>query len=158
MFIFVVLLLMLVCPIASICADQFVLHSSAPIMLLVGKWFVFWVGGIRLGTAGLRQFFQPRFTAEKIFGMTGNDPLPFIRELGAANIATGTVCVLSVYKPAFVFPMAIVVAIFAGLAGIRHLIDRNRMRTRNVVMVTDILVSLVLIAYVGRVVFGSAAR
>jgi hypothetical protein len=157
-FIAIVLFLMFVCPIASICADRFVLHSSLPIMLLVGKWFVFWVGGIRLGAAGLRQFFQPRFTAEKIFGITANEPLPFIRELGAANIATGVAGVLSLYKPAFVFPMAIVAAIFFGLAGARHLTDSTRTQIQNVVMITDIVVSLVLIAYVGSVLLGSAGR
>jgi len=157
-FISIILVLMFVCPIVSVCADRFIFHSSALIMLLVGKWFVFWVGGVRLFGAGLRQLSTPRFTAEKIFGITGNGSLSFIRELGTANIATGTVCVLSLYKPAFVFPMAIVAAIFFGLAGARHVTDAHRTQTQNVVMVTDILVSLVLISYVGSVVFGSAVH
>jgi hypothetical protein len=31
---------------------------------------VFWGAGVRLLIAGLMQFFRPRFTAERIFGMT----------------------------------------------------------------------------------------
>ena len=158
MFVSSVLLLMVVCPVLSLCAEHFIFHSSAPMMLLVGKWFVFW-SGVRLCGAGLRQFFQPQFTAEKIFGMASSgEPLPFIRELGIANIATGTVGVLSLFKPTFVFPMAITAAIFYGLAGTRHLTDAHRTQKQNIVMMTDIFVALVLIVFVGSVVFGSAVR
>jgi hypothetical protein len=102
-----VLLLMLILPAASIYAGHSYLQSSAPLMELVGKWFVFWSAGVRLLLAGLSQFFRPRFTSEGIFGMESDDPLPFVQELGAANFATGFVGVASLAKPSFVLPVAI---------------------------------------------------
>jgi hypothetical protein len=49
--------------------------------------------------AGLRQFFQPRFTAEEIFDLRGDDRLPLAREPGVANLATGAVGIASLAKP-----------------------------------------------------------
>jgi len=89
MYFLIVLLFMLVLPVGSIYLEHSYLHSATPLMLLIGKWFVFWSAGVRLFLAGLRQFFQPRFTAEEIFGIKSDDALPFVRELGAANFATG---------------------------------------------------------------------
>jgi len=116
MYLISVILLMVVLPITSIALDHFVFQQSIPVFLLVGKWFVFWVAGVRLFLAGLRQFFQPRFTLEKLFGLTSDDALPFVRELGAANLATGTAGLLSLVKPNFVAPVTIVAAIFYGIA------------------------------------------
>ena len=76
MYLLIVLLLMLVLPTGSIYVEHSYPHSSAPTMLLVGKWFVFWSAGVRLFLAGLRQFFQPRFTADQIFGIKSDDALP----------------------------------------------------------------------------------
>ena len=44
--------LMAVLPIGSIGAEHLYFHRPEPIMLLVGKWFVFWGAGIRLFLAG----------------------------------------------------------------------------------------------------------
>ena len=62
MYLLIVLLLMFVLPSGSIYLEHSYLHSAAPLMLLAGKWFVFWSAGVRLVMAGLRQYFQPRFT------------------------------------------------------------------------------------------------
>jgi hypothetical protein len=140
---------MVVLPVISIGAEHFFFRSSAPLLFLVGKWFVFWGAGVRLFLAGLKQFFQPRFTAEKIFGITGDDPLPFVRELGVANFATGTVGILSLLRPTFVLPVAITGAVFYGIAGIRHATDKNRNPNQNLAMITDLLVSVVFVAYIG---------
>lgn len=80
MYLVSILLLMLVFPAASILAEHFYFQSAAPLIDLFGKWFVFWGAGVRLLTAGLVQFFRPRFTAERIFGMTSDDPLPSRQE------------------------------------------------------------------------------
>ena len=88
---------MLVLPVGAIGVDYF--HTSAPPMLLAGKWFVFWSAGVRLSLAGSRQFFQPRFTAQEIFHIKGEDALPLVRELGVANFATGVVGIASLAKP-----------------------------------------------------------
>jgi hypothetical protein len=148
-----VLLLMLVLPAFCICTEHFFFHSSEPLMLLIGKWFTFWAAGARLFLAGIKQFFQPRFTAEKIFGITSHDALPFVRELGVANFATGTVGLLSLVKPTFILPIAIAAALFYGIAGIRHATDKSRNPNQNLAMITDLLASMIFIAYISFVVF-----
>ncbi len=147
-----VVLLMAVLPLASIGVDRF--FHGLPLMPLVGKWFVFWGAGVRLVLAGLRQFFQPRFTAEKIFNIRGNDALPVIRELGVANFATGVAGMASLAEPSFILPVAVTAAIFYGIAGIRHLADGGRTANENIAMASDILVALVFAAYVASVWLG----
>jgi hypothetical protein len=135
-------------PIFSIGNEHYIHHSPAPLMFLVGKWFVFWCGGIRLSFSGFWQFFQPRFTVEKIFGIRSDDPLPFVRELGIANFATGTVGDLSIVQSSFILPVAIIAALFFGIAGIRHVTDKHKNLKQNMATVTDLFVSLVLIGYI----------
>jgi hypothetical protein len=140
---------MVILPILSISEEHFYLHSALPMMSLVGKWFVFWGAGIRLFFAGLRQLFQPRFTAEQILGIRSEDSLLFVRELGAANLGTGIVGMASLAKPSFVLPAAVAAAVFFGIAGIRHATDRCRTRNQNIGMISDLFVSLVLVTYIG---------
>jgi hypothetical protein len=148
-----VVLLMAVLPLASIGGER--IFHGLPLMPLVGKWFVFWGAGVRLVLAGVRQFFQPRFTAEKIFNIRGNDALPVIRELGVANFATGVAGMASLGKPSFILPVAITAAIFYGIAGIRHLADGGRTANENIAMISDLLVALVFAAYVVFVALGT---
>jgi len=143
-----VLLLMLVLPLGSIAAEYTVYHSDLPLMLLIGKWFVFWSAGVRLFVAGLRQVIQPRFTSEVIFGIKGDDPLPIVRELGLANFATGLVAILSLVEPQFLLPVAIVAAIFYGGAGVFHVTSAHRNRLENTAMISDLAISAVFAAYV----------
>ena len=148
-----VLLLMLVLPAGSVWVEHSHFHSVAPLMLLVGKWFVFWCAGVRLALAGLRQFFQPRFTSEQIFGIASDDALPIVRELGVANFATGVVGIASLAKPGFVLPVAIAAAIFYGIAGFRHLGDRDRNRNQTIAMASDLFAFVVFAAYAGTMLF-----
>ncbi len=48
MYLVSVLLLLLVFPVGTIYAEHSYLHDAMPLMLLVGKWFVFWGAGARL--------------------------------------------------------------------------------------------------------------
>jgi hypothetical protein len=148
MYLSTILLLMLVLPTGAIFAETFFLHSSAPPMMLIGKWFVFWSAGVRLLIAGLRQFFDPRFTAEQIFGFKGDDALPVVRELGVANFSMGVVGLISLARPSFTLPVAIAAAIFYGVAGVRHLAERDRTGNENIAMVSDLFVFLIFAAYV----------
>ena len=152
MYLLIVLLLMLALPVGSIYVEYSYLHSTAPLILLVGKWFVFWSAGVRLFLAGLRQFFQPRFTAEQILGIKSDDALPLVRELGAANFATGVVGIASLAKPSFTLPVAIAAAIFYGIAGIRHVAGSNRTRNENIAMISDLFVALILALYLAAMV------
>ncbi len=143
---------MVVLPILSIGNEHYLQHASTPLMLLAGKWFVFWSSGIRQASAGLWQFFRPRYTVEGIFGIHSDDPLPFVRELGIDNFAIGAVGILSIVEHSFVLPIAMIAALFFGIAGIRHATDRHRNRKQDLVMATDLFVSLVLVGYIARTV------
>jgi len=143
-----VLLLTVLLPLLSLAVDRFVLHSPLSHTALLGKWFVFWAAGVRLFVAGLRQTSQPQFTAKQIFHMTGDEALPVVRELGIANLATGVAGIISLWRPSFVLPIAIVGAVFYGLAGIYHTRQPRESANENVAMLTDLWVSLVLIAYI----------
>ncbi len=153
MYLATVIFLMAVFPIGSIGVDHFYFHNAAPLTLLVGKWFVFWAAGVRLFAAGLRQYFQPRFTAEEIFHITSADALPLVRELGVANFATGIAGIASLAKPSFVLPVAIIAGIFYGVAGIRHVAEKGKSRNENIAMISDLFVFLVFAAYLGFVAF-----
>src|SRR5271168_2787734 len=126
MYVLIVILLMLVLPVGSIWAEHSYLHGALPLLWLVGKWFVFWSAGVRLLLAGLRQFFQPKFTAEEIFHIQEDAVLPLVRELGVANFAMGIVGMLSLAKPGFVLPVAISAGLFYGLAGAVHAAQLKR--------------------------------
>lgn len=149
-----VLLLMFVLPVGSICAEHAYLHLAAPLIPLVGKWFVFWSAGVRLFLAGARQFLQPRFTSEHILGIKSDESLPIVQELGIANFAMGVVGIASLAKPSFVLPVAIAAAIFYGAAGIRHAAARARTVNGNIAMVSDLFVFLIFAGYVASVEIG----
>ncbi|HET6487778.1 MAG TPA: DUF6790 family protein, partial [Spirochaetia bacterium] len=119
---------------------------AAPV-LVAGKWFVFWAVGARLFLAGLRQVLQPRFTAETILGIKGDAPLHIVQELGFANISIGALGLLSILRGAWVMPAAIAGCLFYGLAGIRHLTQRNRNALENTATVSDLFMFAVLAAY-----------
>jgi len=147
MYFAVVSCLMLAAPVGAIVIEHSFLHSAAPLMSLVGKWFVFWAVGARLSLAGLRQYFDPRFTAEQIFDIQGDEALPMVRELGIANFAAGTVGILSLLRSDFILPSAIAAAIFYGLAGFRHAAQPRRNAKENFAMATDLFAFAVLAAY-----------
>jgi hypothetical protein len=103
MYLPMVVALMLVLPLISIVAQLMLADHSALAALsnlaIVAKWYVFWAVGVRLSLAGLRQIFQPRYTAETILGFTGAESLFFVRELGFANISMGSIGALSLLVP-----------------------------------------------------------
>ena len=109
---------------------------------------------MRLSLAGLRQIFQPRFTAERIFHAKGEEALPFVRELGVANLSKGIAGLAAVFRAYFVLPVAVMAAVFYGIAGVRHATDRVRSKNQNIAMVSDLFVALVYLAYIGSVAVG----
>ncbi|SRR5579862_1107598 len=144
-----VLMLTLVLPLGSAYAEHELVRESLPWMLVVGKWWAFWAGGVRLLIAGARQQVQPRFTSQTIFGIESDDPLPFIRELGMANCAMGVLGITAAFVPAFVLPAAIVTGLYYLQAGIGHVRHGGRNLQRNVAMVSDLTVAAALLGYVG---------
>ena len=148
MYILMIVLLMFVFPVLSILAELFIFHSAASIVLLTGKWFVFWAVGVRLFTAGLRQAVNPQFTAEKILGIKGSESLIVVQELGFANLSMGILGLLSILNSDWVLPAAIVGGLFIGLAGIRHVLSKEKNLLENSAMVSNLFLFGVLLGYV----------
>ena len=146
MYVAVIVLLMFVLPLGSAFAEH-ALSVAAPFMALIGKWFVFWAAGIRLVLAGVRQLFQPEFTAQPIFRIEGADAFPLVREIGAANLALGAVGVASLWRADFILPIALASAIFYAIAGFRHNLETGRSLNETVAMVGDLFVFVMLAAY-----------
>jgi len=142
-----VMLLTLILPLGSVYADQALLHNSLPLMLLIGKWFAFWAGGVRLLVAGIRQQLYPRLTSEGIFGIASDDPLPFVRELGMANVAMGLIGLAAPFIADFILPAAIVSGLYYLQAGIGHIRHGDRNAQRNLAMISDLFVAVMLLGY-----------
>jgi hypothetical protein len=148
MYVVTVVLLLGVLPAGSVFAEQHYWHSTLPLMDLVGKWFTFWAVGVRLGLAGLRQVLQPDFTAREIFNLKGDDALPIVRELGLANIAMGTLGLVSLWLPAVTWPAALVGGLYYGLAGALHVGRGEKTFNERFAMITDLAIFALLAAYV----------
>jgi hypothetical protein len=97
-----------------------------------------------LSLAGLRQIIQPRYTAETILGIKGDESLFFVRELGFANVAMGSVGTASLLVPSWVTPAAMLGAIYYGLAGVNHCFHKDRNALQNVALVSDLFAAAVL--------------
>jgi hypothetical protein len=147
MYVLMVAALMFVFPVVSILIETVFRDDGATLSAGVGKWFVFWAVGVRLLMAGMRQIFQPRYTAQAILGIPGEDSLLLVRELGFATTAIGCVGAGSIFAPGWVVPTAIAGAIFYGLAGINHATHEKRNRLQNTAMVSDLFVAVVLMIY-----------
>jgi hypothetical protein len=144
----IVIALMLALPLISIVA-QIILSDhgalqGAQYLVVVAKWYVFWAVGARLSLAGLRQIIQPRYTAETILGLKGADSLFVVRELGFANVSMGSVGLASLGSPSWVTPVAMLGAIYYGLAGINHCFHKGRNKLQNVALVSDLFAAVVL--------------
>ena len=144
----IVVVLNVVLPVVSIIVESFLAPGATPLMLLVGKWFVFWAAGEQQPHAGLKQVSQPGFTAHEIFRMKTDEALPIVRELGFANIAVGLLGVASIWATSFVLPVAIAGAIFYGAAGVQHVMQKGKSGNETLAMATDLLAFVVLAAYV----------
>lgn len=142
-----VLLLMVIMPVISILSDVFG-NGSLFSMALAGKWFIFWAVGVRLFTAGLKQAFQPQFTAQNIFHITDEKSYPVIRELGYANICFGTVGILSLFFPEWRIVSAFASGIFYGIAGANHIVKKPASANEAIALVTDLFLFVFLVVYV----------
>ena len=151
-----VLLLGFLLPAASAWAEHSYAHGAAPLFDLAGKWLVFWATGVRLTIAGIRQQARPRLTSQGIFGIASDDPLPFVRELGVANLAAGIVGLCVVWRPDFILPAALSSAVFYFLAGIWHATHKNRGFNQSVALYSDLLLGLFFAAYTGLTIAANA--
>ena len=147
MYIAIVVLLTVVLPLALAIVDRFVMHAPSGFLVLLAFWMAFWAGGVRLLMAGLRQTLRPELTTQQIFGIKGQEVLPVMREVGFANLAMGTLGVLSVLDRSLLVPAALVSGLYYGFAGLGHLFQGGLNLKRRVAMLTDLWVFAVLAVY-----------
>jgi hypothetical protein len=145
--------LMVVLPIVSIGAE-WLQTPGADIVVLIGKWFVFWAVGVRLLTAGLKQMLQPAFTAKGIFHIEDPKAFTLVIELGISNLAIGVLGVLSLYFAGWTLPAAVYGIIFYGIAAFRHLRTPNRTATETLATWSDLWAAVVLAVFVVGTVVG----
>ena len=143
MHLIVVLLTMVVLPIGSVAWDH--LAGGGALLLLTGKWFLFWAAGVRLAIAGVRQIARPELTATGIFGVTDRNAFPLAQELGFWNLTIGLLCVASLGQPAWRVPLALGAGGFYLLAGIKHVASTRRSPEANTAMLSDLWAAAILL-------------
>jgi len=134
--------------VGSVIVERFGFGADTRLLLLAGKWFVFWAVGVRLFTAGMRQISRPQFTAEEILGIHNPDALILVRELGFANLSMGLVGLLSLVFTSWVIPGAVAGGLFIGIAGINHVTRPNKNRLELLVTWSNIFVFVILALFV----------
>lgn len=148
MYVASIIVLLFVLPALSVVVDALWLGGSADLVQLVGKWFAFWAVGVRLFVAGVRQVVQPQFTAREIFAVQDPGALPIVREVGFGNLSVGALGVLTLLKPDFLVPAAIVGGLYYGLAGLGHVVRGHRNLAGQAALVTDLFAFVVLAVFV----------
>lgn len=148
MYLAAIVLLMLVLPAGCVIGQIVWSGGAADVMLLIGKWFVFWMVGVRLFIAGVRQVAQPQFTAESIFAINDRAAFAIVREVGFANLATGTLGLASLAVPAWLVPAAIVGGLYYGLAAVGHAFRRSRNFSEQVALISDVFAFVILAVFV----------
>jgi len=147
MYLVSIILLLFVLPAACVVVDlQWI--GGADLLLLIGKWFVFWAVGVRLFIAGLRQVVQPQFTSESIFESKDRAAFAIVREVGFGNLSMGTLGLASLAKSGFLVPAAIVGGLYYGLAGAGHLLRGGRTFMGQTAMISDLSMFVVLAVFV----------
>ncbi len=152
MYLVSVILLLFVLPTACVAVEALWV-GGADLLLLIGKWFVFWAVGVRLFMAGLRQVVQPQFTSESIFEIKDRAAFAIVREVGFGNLSMGTLGLASLAISGFLVPAAIVGGLYYGLAGVGHLLRGGRNFNGQTAMVSDLLMFVVLAVFVASRVF-----
>jgi hypothetical protein len=131
-------------PLASISVE--LLLGSPVTPELVAKWFVFWAVGVRLFAAGLHQVQRPEFTAKEIFNIGDPAAEKLVTEIGFGNLSMGLVAALSLAFPNWLVPAGLTGVLYLGLAGLKHVANKDRTLNENVAMVTDLIVTVIVIA------------
>ncbi|MFM8445025.1 MAG: DUF6790 family protein [Methylococcus sp.] len=123
-------------------------RKPAPLLELVGKWFLFLGVGVRLSVTGLSQILNPGFTAAILHLETG--AYVIIQELGFTNLLLGGIALVSLFQPGYRI-LATGGAGFMGFAGLLHLSRLSPETTRNeiIALISDLWIFTVAMVYLG---------
>ena len=143
MYYVIVVGLMLVAPALSLAVETFALGGPFG-AVSIAKWFVFWGVGWRLFVAGLKQIFQPRYTAN-LLGLESDESLILVRELGFANVAMGTAGIASLLVPGWTMAIALAGGLFYLFAGVNHALRPHANSRERLAMISDLLMAVVLL-------------
>lgn len=146
----IVILSMVICPALSVAIEAAASHPAVGIFVLTAKWFVFWAVGVRLFGAGVRQVLQPQFTAVEIFDIRDPASYPIVREVGFGNLSMGTLGICSLFHPGWLVPAAVVGGLYYGLAGLLHLVRKDKNVLEQTATISDAFAFLVLLIVVVR--------
>jgi hypothetical protein len=141
-----VALLLFIVPALSVAAEWWL--AGGALWLLIGKWFVFWAGGVRLLMGGIRQTARPAFTAEGIFGIKDPSAQGLVREIGFGNLSMGLLGLVTLLKPEWLVPAAIVSGLYYGLAGLGHAMRGGGNAHERIALWTDLYAFFLLAAVV----------
>jgi uncharacterized protein DUF6790 len=138
---------MLVLPILSIALES-AIKKTTPNIDLAAKYFIGWAIGVRLLIAGIRQSSRPEFTAEQIFGLRDSrESLPFIRELGFANICMGLLGFVSFFNPEWRLPAAAAGGLYFGFAGFLHVFREAASFNELIAKISDLFIFGIALLY-----------
>lgn len=146
-YVLVVFALTIIFPAISIWIDSIARSENAVDLALAGKWFIFYAVGIRLFIAGIRQTFNPAFTAKEIFHLKDSSSYPVIRELGFANLCFGLLGIISLFEPSWRMASAFASGLYYGMAGIMHLVKRPAGPNEMFALISDFFICGVLAIY-----------
>jgi hypothetical protein len=111
------------------------------------KWFIFWGVGIRLFFKGVKLASTPQFTGLSLSSFKNRESYLLLLELGFANMALGSMGILSVINDQWRLIAAIAGAIYFGLADMLRLLKKPTGRQELVALVYNVLVFVGLVAY-----------
>ena len=141
-----VLTLTVIFPALSAFTDAALHHASPFAAPLLAKWFIFWAVGARLFLAGLRQTFNPAFTAKEIFHIDHEPSHAIVRELGFANLCFGLVGLISLFQSPWRIVSAFASGLYYALAGVAHALKGSATPNERFALVTDFFIFLALAA------------
>jgi hypothetical protein len=84
----------------------------------------------------------------EIFAIKDRAAFAIVREVGFANLATGTLGLASLAVPAWLMPAAIVGGLYYGLAAVGHAFRRGRNFSEQVALVSDVFAFVILAVFV----------
>jgi hypothetical protein len=123
------------------------MDQAAPSWPDYWKWFIFWGVGIRLFFKGVKLTSTPQFTGLTLSSFKNRESCLLLLELGFANMALGSMGILSVINDQWRLIAAIAGAIYFGLANMLRVLTKTGGCHELVTLIHNILVFSGLVAF-----------